>query len=247
MQTELLFPARIGFMLLTLVCLALVLAGLRYTFRKMHLPPPKNTRRILLVAAILIGWLVLVSFLALKGVLSDFSVFPPKLMLVIVPPLVGILVITFHSRFRNFLLHLPLPGLLYLQFFRVPVELLLWWLFTVNAIPEQMTFEGRNFDIVAGLTAPLFGWLCYGKGRQNHSLAIFWNLLGLGLLLNIVVTAILSLPTPIRVFMNEPSSWRVATFPIAFLPAALVPLAYTLHFFSLRRIWLERRIITKSA
>jgi hypothetical protein len=45
------------------------------------------------------------------------------------------------------------------------------------------------------------------------------------------------MPTPFRVFMNEPSNTIVAKFPIVWLPALLVPLAYGLHFLSLRQYW----------
>jgi hypothetical protein len=183
-------------------------------------------------------------WLSASGILSDFSSFPPKFLLVIIPPLIAILILTFHRKFRMFLAHVPPQWLIYLQTFRLPVELFLWWLFLGHAIPKQMSFEGRNFDVLTGLSAPLLGYLCYGKGRKLHTLAVIWNIFGLVLLLNIVITAILSLPLPFRVFMNEPDSSFVTTFPCVFLPAALVPLAYSMHFFSLRKIWLVRRSAT---
>jgi hypothetical protein len=242
MKTNYLFMAQTGFVALTFLCLALILAGVRQTFQKMNVPRSKANNRLFLLMAIFGGWLLIVSTLALNGFLSDFSTFPPKVPFVVLPPLISIGLLTFNPRFRNFLLHVPPQWLIYLQLFRIPVEIFLWWLFLANVLPEQMTFEGRNFDIVAGLTAPIFGWLCYGQGRYNQTLALFWNILGLVLLLNIVLIAILSLPTPLRVFMNEPSSWRVTTFPFILLPAVLVPMAYSMHFFSLRKRWLERHL-----
>jgi hypothetical protein len=49
-----------------------------------------------------------------------------------------------------------------LHIIRIPVELGLYWLFIYKAIPQLMTFEGRNFDILVGLTVPfdLLLWLC---------------------------------------------------------------------------------------
>ena len=65
---------------------------------------------------------------------------------------------------------------------------------------------------------------------------IAYNFIGLVLLFNIVTVAILSIPGPFRYFMNEPANTIVTYFPIVFLPAFLVPLAYTLHFFPLRQL-----------
>ena len=97
-----------------------------------------------------------------------------------------------------------------------------------------MTFEGRNLDILSGITAPLIAFLISRK-KISKPITILWNIACLGLLANIVITAILSMPTPFRVFMNEPANTIVAEFPIVWLPALLVPLAYGLHFLSIRQ------------
>jgi hypothetical protein len=112
---------------------------------------------------------------------------------------------------------------------------LLWLLFVASLVPENMSCEGRNFDILAGLTAPFIAW-ALRKNKISKTIAIVWNLACLGLLINIVTIAFLSTPSPIRVFFEEPSSSVVAVFPISFLPGFLVPLAYTLHFFSLKQL-----------
>ena len=108
-------------------------------------------------------------------------------------------------------------------------------LFIAELLPEQMTFEGRNWDILAGFTAPIIAVLV-SKGRISRTGIVIWNLVCLALLINIVTIAILSTPTPWRVFMNEPANYIVAYFPISWLPGFLVPLAYYLHFMSLRQM-----------
>ena len=191
----------------------------------------KKTLRNKIIVGLLV-WMIVVSALSLSGFIKDFSVFPPRIMIVLVVPLVTILFLTFSGSIKEILKHIPPRNLIRLQFFRAFVEILLWMLFIENLLPVQMTFEGRNFDIIAGLTAPVIAYLFNG----NKNVMIVWNIIGLGLLLNIVTIAILSLPTPFRIFMNEPANTIVAYFPIVFLPAFLVPLAYTLHFFSLRQL-----------
>jgi hypothetical protein len=71
---------------------------------------------------------------------------------------------------------------------------------------------------------------------------VAWNLLGIILLFNIVGIALLSAPTPFRYFMNEPANTIAATFPFILLPGFLVPLAYGLHFLSLRQLMVDKNI-----
>jgi uncharacterized membrane protein len=102
-------------------------------------------------------------------------------------------------------------------------------------IPELMTFEGRNFDILTGILALPVGYLLVKRKTYAPKLAVAFNVLGLLLLTNILVIAVLSMPTPIRYFMNEPANTIVTKFPIVWLPGLLVPLAYTLHILSIRQ------------
>jgi hypothetical protein len=135
--------------------------------------------------------------------------------------------------------HIPPENIIRLQSFRFVVEVLLWMLFIANLVPTQMTFEGRNLDILAGFSAPIVAVLV-SKGGISKRGVIIWNLVCLGLLLNIVITAILSTPSPWRVFMNEPANYVVTWFPVSLLPGFLVPLAYYLHFLSLRQMSINR-------
>jgi hypothetical protein len=178
------------------------------------------------------SWLLFASALSLSGFLQDFSSMPPRLTIVLFVPLVSIILIMRSSALGEILRQIPPRNLLRLQVFRVAVEILLWMLFVENLLPVQMTFEGRNFDVIAGLAGPLVAYLF----QRNRKVMIAYNFIGLALLLNIVTIAILSVPTPFRVFMNEPANTIVTYFPIVLLPAFLVPMAYTLHFFSLKQL-----------
>jgi hypothetical protein len=74
------------------------------------------------------------------------------------------------------------------------------------------------------------------KKHGSKKLAIAFNFLGVLLLLNILVIAVLSMPSPFRYFMNEPANTLVAQFPYILLPGVLVPIAYGLHILSLRQL-----------
>ncbi len=225
----------IGFILLTLVCYGLVLRELKSALPKTNFSQARQQKIFNRLLTSLIFWFLVISGLSLSGFFSDISSFPPRIIGVLVIPLVTILWITFSKTTTEIVKHVPPQNLVRLQCFRIFVEILLWMLFLQNLLPIQMSFEGRNFDVLAGISAPLVAFLITRKKISRKGI-IIWNILSLALLLNIVSIAILSLPTPFRYFMNEPANTIVTDFPIIFLPAFLVPLAYGLHFLSLKQI-----------
>jgi len=221
-----------GFVLLTALFYGLVLRHLRASLAKIGWTEEKrkNIRTGAFIAIMI--WSILVAVVALTGLAGKFEWFPFNIAPFLFIPLAGILWITFSAGTKEILKHVPMRALTSLQVFRVFVEILLWMLFIQNLLPEQMTFEGRNFDILAGITAPLVAYFFL----ENKKVMIVWNLLSLALLINIITVAILSMPSPFRVFFNEPTNTIITTFPFIFLPTFLVPLAYGLHFLSLRKL-----------
>ncbi len=55
------------------------------------------------------------------------------------------------------------------------------------------------------------------------------------MLINTVITGLLSTPTPLRVFMNEPANAEIAGFPFCRLPALALPFVLALHVLSIRK------------
>jgi len=181
----------------------------------------------------LVAWTMFLAAWSLSGIAARFDMFPVNMAPVLLIPLITIVVITFLPATRAALGRIEPKSIAHLQVFRVFVEILLWALFVENLLPVQMTFEGRNWDILSGLTAP---FAAVFLSRSKWGLAI-WNLVCLGLLINILAVAILSMPVPFRVFDNEPANTIVAAFPFILLPGMLVPLAYGLSMLSLRQIF----------
>lgn len=199
------------------------------------------SQKIQFTGAGLVVWLLLTAGLAQSGVLNHFSSTPPRIFAVVMPALVFCLILTFHPRLQTLWQQVPTTWLLGFQSFRVGVELFLWLLFMVALVPVQMTFEGRNWDILTGLSAPLVVWLWVRKPQWQRPLVLFWNLAGLALLLNIVGISILSMPTAFQVFTEAPRNTFVASFPFVWLPSFLVPLALLGHCLSLRQWALQAR------
>jgi hypothetical protein len=227
---------------LTLFLLVLIVYGLSKVLPKTDFSPRKQSKILIGTVLCITAWVVLVSMLTIMGWLADFSTFPPRPVFLLLTPLYVFLYLIFFSKnFRQIILHVPSEWMIYIQTFRIPVEIFLWLLFLGNWIPIQMSFEGRNFDILTGLTAPLVAYFCYSRRRWSTSVVFYWNFFGMALLINILAVAVLSMPTPMRMFMNEPSNTIVATFPMVLLPSILVPIAYGMHFFSWYQVYLIGR------
>jgi hypothetical protein len=191
---------------------------------------------LLLIGTGLVSWLALLAFLAYNGFFGDFQVLPPRIAFAILPPLLIISFLAGSAKLSRLLTVLPAWWLIGAQVFRVAVEIVLWLLFEDGRLPVQMTFEGLNYDILAGLTAPFIAFYLASNPGRKKTVGVVWNLLGLGLLLNIVTIALLSTPSPFRFFMNEPANTIVAHWPYIWLPGFVVPVAFMLHLFSLKQL-----------
>jgi hypothetical protein len=96
-------------------------------------------------------------------------------------------------------------------------------------VPKVMTFEGWNFDVISGLTAPLVAFFAFRNCQTNRPLLVAWNLAALALLTNVVVIAIFSLPSPIQKLGFEQPNIAVAYIPFIWLPALIVPIVLFSH------------------
>ncbi|HYH80305.1 MAG TPA: hypothetical protein VEX86_10920 [Longimicrobium sp.] len=142
----------------------------------------------------------------------------------------------------------PLALLVGVQAFRLPLELLMHRAADEGLMPAQMSFSGRNFDIVTGTTALLLGVaLWVWRERVPLRLVAAWNVMGTLLLANVLVVAMLSAPTPFRVFMNEPANTWITAAPWIWLPAVFVVAAIAGHVIVFRRLRLEGRLRAAAA
>src|SRR5688572_11313947 len=235
-----LYPiTQIGFVAITVVFFFLLYRELKVALPNTALQPQQQKKFLNTFLAVLIVWAIIVSAVSIIGIMANFEIFPFNIGPLLIIPFIAIILFTFSRTLREVLPHIHPAHIIRLQVFRVFVEILLWFLFIDDLLPVQMTFEGRNFDVLSGLTAPLVALLAF-KNKISKPVLITWNLICLGLLINIVTVAVMSMPTPFRYFMNEPANTIVAQFPISWLPTFLVPLAYLLSFISIRQLTLKK-------
>jgi hypothetical protein len=185
----------------------------------------------------LIVWLAGQALLTLNNFYNtDTTALPPKFLLIIIPPLLTIALLFSTKRGRYFIDSLPLINLTYLNVVRVPVEVVLYWLFLYGAVPERMTFEGRNLDILAGITAPLVAYFGLQQKKMGSTSILLWNVVSLGLLLNIVVNGVLSAPLAFQKFAFDQPNVALLYFPFSWLPAYIVPTVLFGHLVSIRQL-----------
>jgi hypothetical protein len=186
----------------------------------------------------IVVWLVIQMALSINlYYLDTVGDIPPKFPLLSFIPTFALMIVLFNTeKGKIFIDSLPLNQLTFLSIVRIPVEIVLWWLFIHNTIPELMTFEGVNYDILAGITAPFIAYFGFKKGKLNNQTLLGWNIVSLLLLTNIVINALFSFPTVIQLQAFDQPNVGLLYFPFIWLPAFIVPVVYFTHFVSIRQL-----------
>ncbi len=207
-------------------------AALLAAFVLLWLSQPKDKKPF--IFWLLIGGIS--SYLAYTGFFQDTSATPPRLLLLIIPSALLPLLYLFTSRGKQ-MIHDSDDGYLhYIHGTRVAVEFVLLWLHKAQYLPVDMTFEGRNYDIVIGMTAPLIAHMGYQQKLLTRNILIGWNVIGMLSLLNVVIHAALSLPGAMQVINFEMPNTAVLHFPFQLLPTVLVPMIMYCHIVSILRL-----------
>ncbi|MBL0235472.1 MAG: hypothetical protein IPQ02_02340 [Saprospiraceae bacterium] len=190
-----------------------------------------------LTLIILVSWLIVQFIIGTTGFYTITDAIPPRFLLLVLPPFIFIGVLFSTMKGRLFIDGLNLRILTKLHIVRIPVELVLYGLYVYKAVPELMTFEGRNYDILSGLTAPIIYYLGFVKKLINTRILLIWNFICLGLLLNIVVHAVLSAPFPFQQLAFDQPNIAVLHAPFNWLPSCIVPLVFFSHLASIRLLF----------
>ena len=177
-------------------------------------------------------WLAYVSVVYESGLARDFSLPPRVPLLIILPAFVLIIWGTGRPRFRPFISGTPPHVFVYIQAFRVLVEVLIYGAFLIKVFPRRTTFEGLNFDILVGISALFVGWAVQ-KGRMGRRGILIWNIAALAVLSLTgfsFITAYFFLEFPAGV-----DQLAFTRLPYWLLPAVLLPCAVFYHVLSIRQ------------
>ena len=233
---------QIALILIVVGLLLCISFGLRHVWKQRQVEAAQSKKLLNYVLASLIIWLTILGLLNFGGYFRNFRMIVPRTMLIMLPPLILVFYLMISRRFsQNILSYVPGRWLIYVQSFRIFMELIFWVGLLGGFVPFQMTFAGLNFDIVVGITALIAGSVFFAKGRFRKFEVFIWNIFGLALLANILIIAFLSAPSPFRVFLNEPANTLVGFFPFIWIPGFLVPFALAMHLFSIKQIFILSR------
>jgi hypothetical protein len=191
-------------------------------------------RRALTALAIAVIWMGATWAAGTSGVLRQWDATPPPFALLVLGIVALSVLIAWGPYGRLLATTLPLWILVGIQGFRLPLELAMHAMYDRGIMPVQMSYSGRNFDIVTGITALVVA-AALRSGLAPRWLAGAWNVLGLALLLNIVTIAILSTPRFAFFGPDRLNVW-VTYPPFIWLPAVMVLAALAGHLLIFRAL-----------
>jgi hypothetical protein len=186
-----------------------------------------------LAAAGTAAWLGLTWLAAASGALRRFDAVPPPFA-VLVAAIAVLGVVIAWSPVGARLVRWPLALLVGVQAFRFPLELVMHRAYLEGIMPVQMSYSGRNFDILTGVGAAVLG-VALARWPVPRWVVLAWNVGGLLLLVNVVTVAILSTPL-VRAFGDDRLNTFVTYPPFVWLPAVLVLAAWAGHLLIFRKL-----------
>lgn len=226
-----------AFTILCVLTAAVLPLGAYLSSIRLGSPPGTARRRSLRTLAGVAAWMTVTFVAAASGALA-FGPLPPPITYVLVPMVLGAFILARSKLGERLATGVPLAALVGVQAFRLPLELIMHRAYAEGVMPVQMSYAGYNFDILTGASAVIVAVMIAANRMPLWGVRV-WNWVGSLLLLNIVVIALLSTPTPIRVFQTEPANVWIAQAPFVWLPAVMVFYAFLGHMLVYRRLRLE--------
>lgn len=216
----------LGFTVLSLVMIGSVL----YMINKSNYADKKKITTVVLIWSA--GWLAYLVAISFSGILASFS-FPPRMpLLVVFPALASIFYFTSRDATKKIIQSSSVYFPVNVQSFRVFVEILIYGAYMDGVLPEIVTFDGRNYDILVGWSAPVIGFL-YEKNALSKKGVLAWNILSLGVLGFTIFTFV-----SFFYFSGssiEPGFMRFVRLPYLLLPGILAPCAIFYHIVSIKQ------------
>ena len=232
-------PAVLAFVAIPLGLVAALLWCVDAAWKRLDEPASERHRALAITTATAAAWLGLTWMAADRGVLREWNASPPPLLLLF-GGIVGLAVaIALTDYGRRLATGLPFAVLVALQGFRLPLEMAMHEMYEQGVMPAQLSYSGRNFDVLTGLSAFVVAWLV-ATGRAGRGLVAAWNVMGLALLVNVVTIAVLSTPL-FAYFGDERLNVFVTYPPFVWLPAVMVLAALAGHLLVFRALHVSPR------
>lgn len=183
----------------------------------------------------LFAWGAVWYIVAQRGFFLDVQSTPPRVIFMMGPVILITILFFITESGKRYIDNLDLQKLTALHVVRLPVEISLMILAIHHTIPDALTFEGRNFDIIMGLTALPISWLIFKRNRSKKFL-LWWNILGIVLLFNVVIHGILALPLPFQQYAFDQPNVAMLYAPYNLLPGLIVPIVMFSQLAAIRQL-----------
>lgn len=188
----------------------------------------------------ILAWMFLVGILGYTGFYREGL----RFALLLGPVFIFIIMVFSTEKGQVFASNLDLKWLTLLHSIRIPVEIVLLYIFLAGLIPKIMTFEGFNYDILSGITAPILYYFVFIKKKNLGKTALLiWNIICLVLIFNIVTIAVLSAETPLQQLGFHQPNIGVTYFPFVWLPTVVVPIVIFSHMAAIKQLLATKKVI----
>jgi hypothetical protein len=217
-----------------------ILTGLWLALKRVQLPPHSRLTTWLAVAIPLVAWLALIWISAVAGVFEvGLTQIPLVPLAVILPPVIGLTLLTRSGRIAAALDAAPPSWLVGLQVYRVlGGHFLVLWAY--GAVPGVFALPAGTGDVLVGLLAlPAALYLASGAAR-GRAVAVAWNLLGIADLVTAITLGVLTSPGPLPQLSPDQPNVLIGSYPTVMTPTFAVPLSLILHGLSLWQLWRRR-------
>jgi hypothetical protein len=219
-------PSVLFFIALPLVLVGLFIWGIARAWRLAGSSGAEAKRAAVVGGVAAFAWVSVTALAAASGVFREWTLTPPPFLGLVVAVFALAFAIAF-SRAGARLAALPLWALVAAQSFRLPLEVVMHRLAQHGIMPEQMSYTGRNWDVLTGITAVFVAGLIRA-GIGGRRLALAWNVIGLSLLANILGVAVASTPR-FAAFGPDRLNVFITYVPFVWLPAVMVLVALAGH------------------
>ncbi|WP_439556624.1 hypothetical protein [Dyadobacter sp.] len=195
---------------------------------------------------LLLSWIALQSCVSASGFYHHTDSTFPRLLIMVVPPVILVTWLFLARSGKALLDRMDLHLLTVIHVVRAPTEVVMYWLFICRVVPAELTFQGGNLDIIAGMTAPAIYYFGVLREKIKWQMLVCWNVLGLGLTISIVFKFIFSAAFLSESLAVHQPNITLLQFPFVFLPGIIVPVIICSHLAAIRLLVKSSSVNPKS-
>jgi hypothetical protein len=215
---------------------AALLFGLHSALKRAGWQTGDRRKTVSVSTTLLLTWFFTALWLTRSGFFRGSSSRIPTIQYgVLIPIIVGLALFWRWPALRRVVESIPQQWLVGVQVYRA-LGLIFLVLYAAGRLPGLFALPAGIGDVLVGLFAPVVGIAYARRSRNVAGLVLAWNLFGIGDLIVALSTGFLTSPSPLQKFAFDQPNQLITAFPLAVVPAFLVPMSILLHFASLWKL-----------